>query len=274
MRKLTKLRIDEVSAVDKSANPGSKILFWKRDNGDAVLQHDDGAFSYLPSWALPPQRSYRLFNDIINKVADVNDPYKEPRAAEDDVPDDYQEDVINPKLHSMVAALIVALPSLTEEKAMHFILHTPHGRRMYEHFSKAKDTSMLDIAKVIAITEQALLARAPEPREFAKLYENDIEFRKQWRDLTEAKHLLALQRVGKGTATLTPTSVEVGNTNVADDSAEAIRLLREMAEEQHKTFEQVFSAPENRKLAARTYTSHHRSSTSGSELQGDSWARE
>jgi len=61
-------------------------------------------------------------------------------------------------------------------------------------------------------------------------------------------------------ATLTPTSTEVGNTLVSDDSAEAVRLLQEMADKQHRTFEQVFSDPQNRKLAAATYTRAHRSS--------------
>jgi len=106
----------------------------------------------------------------------------------------------------------------------------------------------VDIAKVIAITEQALLARAPAPRDFAKLYENDIEFRKQWQTITEAKHLLAL---GKGMASLTPTSVEVGSSQTSDDSAEAIKQLNEMAVKNGQSFEQVFAHPDNRKLAMR-----------------------
>jgi Ser-tRNA(Ala) deacylase AlaX len=69
----------------------------------------------------------------------------------------------------------------------------------------------------------------------------------------------------------TPTSTEVGSTSTSDDSAEAIRQLNEMAEEQHRTFEEVMLDPANKELAGRTYTSHHRpSSTSGSELQ---WSR-
>jgi Ser-tRNA(Ala) deacylase AlaX len=87
----------------------------------------------------------------------------------------------------------------------------------------------------------------------------------------EAGYVKALTNVkAKGMASLEPTFTEVGNTNVADDSAEAVRLLKEMAEKQHRTFEQVFSDPENKALAGRTYTSAHRpnsSSTSGDELQ-------
>ena len=102
-------------------------------------------------------------------------------------------------------------------------------------------------------------------KSFSQKFENDLDFRKQWRDLTEVKHSMAL---AKGMATLTPTSTEVGNTNFSDDSAEAVRLLSEMAEKQGRKFEEVFADPAKAKLAAQTYTAHHRSSTSGGELQG------
>jgi hypothetical protein len=61
-------------------------------------------------------------------------------------------------------------------------------------------------------------------------------------------------------ASLEPISVEVGNTLVSDDSAEAVKQLQEMCEKQGRSFETVFSDPANAKLAARTYTQHHRSS--------------
>jgi hypothetical protein len=71
-------------------------------------------------------------------------------------------------------------------------------------------------------------------------------------------------------ASLEPTSVEVGSSETSDDSAEAVRLLAEMAEKQGRSFEQVFSDPANKELTARTYRAQQRptaSSTSGSELQ-------
>jgi hypothetical protein len=125
----------------------------------------------------------------------------------------------------------------------------------------------------IGFAEQALMAQVAkrddesDAKAFTRKFENDLEFRKQWRDPTEAKHLLSL---GKGMATLKPTSTEVGNTSVSDDSAEAIRLLNEMATKQGRKFEDVFADPNNKALAGRTYTGAHRptaSSTSGSELQ-------
>ena len=86
------------------------------------------------------------------------------------------------------------------------------------------------------------------------MYENDIDFRKNWAAITEAKQLLALRYTNKSMATLTPTGTETGNTNVSDDSFEAARLLREMAEKQGKKFEDVFADPNNKALAGRTYS--------------------
>ena len=91
-----------------------------------------------------------------------------------------------------------------------------------------------------------------------------------YRVVQQAGHVAALDQVNKGMATLKPTSVEVGSTETNDDSAEAVRLLMEMAEKQGRSFEDVFADPNNKALAGRTYTSAHRpnhSSTSGSELQ-------
>ncbi len=250
VRKLTKLRIDEVSAVIKGANPGAKVLIRKSE--------DDGPLS---------------FNDIMLRKAENDDISDENMIDPNDTPTS-----LLPKLNDMVLAMVRAEPSLSEEHALFHILHSPHGRKLAEHLnniSKGETMPQVDIMKVIAITEDALMAQAKlhkrydesDAKAFARVYENDIDFRKQWRDLTEAKHVVAL---GKGMATLTPTSTEVGNTNVKSDAAEAVRLLTEMAEKQHRSFEQVFTDPANAKLARQTYTAHHRptaSSTSGDELQ-------
>ena len=52
-RLLRNLRIDEISSVDRGAGEGCRIMLYKRDNGDAVLKHDN-----IPQGA-------RLFNDIM-----------------------------------------------------------------------------------------------------------------------------------------------------------------------------------------------------------------
>jgi hypothetical protein len=135
----------------------------------------------------------------------------------------------------------------------------------------------VDIMKVISITEEALLAQAKlhkrydesDAKAFSKLYENDIEFRKQWQIVTEAKHSLALAK-SIPTMSVTPVSVEVGSTLTSDDSMEAVRQLKALAEKQHRTFEEVFADPANKELAGKTYTGAHRptvSSPSYREMQ-------
>jgi hypothetical protein len=270
MRKLTKLRIDDVSSVDKGANPGSKILFWKRDNGDAVLKHDNGEYSYLPSWALGDTHQPLLFNDAMRKAA-VSDPLRGDREEDSDAK-------LTNKLQEFASLLVKVDPTKTEERHLFDLIHTAHGRKLAEHLNNIskKDTDpmpQIDIAKAVSILEEVLLAQAPDARTFAKKFESDIEFRKQWQTVSEAKQLLAL----KGMATLTPTQVggnDAFDTSVADSSAKAVRLLNEMAAKNGSSFEIEFAKPSNSKLSAATYTHAHRSSTSGSELQGDSWARE
>jgi hypothetical protein len=62
--------------------------------------------------------------------------------------------------------------------------------------------------------------------------------------------------------------VRLGNTSVAEDSAEAVRLLGEMAAKNGRSFETEFADPINRKLAMRTYTASHRSSGNTDYLEG------
>lgn len=252
-RILRNLRIDEVSCVLKGANPGSKVLIRK--------SADKPDFWDVP---LPPQPRLLLFNDIIVAKAAKDDDVTGDHASDDDKN-------LSGKLRAMVSALITAAPSLREDQAMSFLLHSPHGRKLAEHLNNIiskteKDPPMMpqvNIMKLIEVTEQGLMAQVTQRdgesyhQSFARRYENDISFRKQWAALTDAKHLMAL---GKGMASLTPTSTSVGDTSVADDSAEAVRLLSEMAARNGRSFEQVFADPANAKLARQTYTQHHRSS--------------
>jgi hypothetical protein len=127
-----------------------------------------------------------------------------------------------------------------------------------------------NILKIATIMEDALNAQVIRKdgesfaQAFAKKYEGDLEFRKSWASVTEAKHTVAMS---KGMASLTPTSTAVGSTLVADDSAEAVRQLQEMCVRQGRTFEQVFADPANSALAQKTYTSAHRSSINTDYLE-------
>jgi hypothetical protein len=186
VKKLTKLRIDEVSCVLKGANPGAKVLIRKADDDE---------------WWCPPQRrTSKSFDEIMAK-ADAND----------------------------------------------------------DITVKTKKEQPMDIAKLVSVTEQVLMAQVNKrddesyAKAFSRRYENDQTFREQWRDVTEAKHLISMQSTTKSMATLTPTHTEVGSSEFETDSAEAIRLLNEMATKQGLSFEQVFAHPDNRKLAMATY---------------------
>jgi hypothetical protein len=262
MRMLTQLRIDEVSAVLKGASEGARVLIQKVDKP---------ANFYAP-------RSYLTFNEAMEKQ--LLEKLSEAEAAEDvRDEDDYKK--LSNKLRAMVEAMIVAEPTLTKEAATHHLLHTARGRDLAEHLNNLskKDTPpMLDISKIIPALEEGLLAQAKlskrdgesDAKAFDRLYMNDIEYRKSWVTITEAKHAIALSKSLPNIMSTTPTSTEVGNTNVSDDSAKAVRLLQEMAERQHKTFEEVFLDSSNAELAARTYTLAHRpnkSSPSYSELE-------
>lgn len=244
-KQLTKLVINEVSSVDRGANEGAKVLLWKRDDTDDTPL---------------------LFNDII-KLTDAED---DRRKEKDEDSTGNNDDKLSDKLKDMVDALIVAAPSLDRQAAAHFLMNHPQGRKLAEHLnniSKTERNTPMDIFKVISITENALMAGITKRdgenyhTAFARKFENDIEFRKQWRDLNEAKQLHGYLKSYPNMMGTTPTSVEVGATNVESDAEKAYGRLMEMAEAQHKPaptltvaqlFARVMADPANVKLASRS----------------------
>jgi hypothetical protein len=191
-------------------------------------------------------------------------------AAVDEPATNINQSTLADKLEGMIDAMLMSAPTLDRQEAAHYLLHSPHGRRLYEHLSKTMESNPVpqqtDISKLIPIMEEALMAQAKlhkrhdesEAKAFSRFYESNLEYRKQWQTLTEAKHLQAL-RTTKALASLEPTSVVVDGSETS--AAKAVAALTAMCEAQHKTFEQVFSDPANSKLAAATYSSAHRSST-------------
>jgi hypothetical protein len=212
-------------------------ILYKRDNG---IDDDPHSFNSI---------MLRKLNDDITDE-NMIDPNDTPSS-------------LLPKLNDMVQAMVMAEPTLTEEHALFHILHSPHGRKLAEHLNNLtkKDPPMIDLRKLIPITEDALMStvvkRDGERFDTALRPEDDIDFRRDWQTITDVKHSLALSSTTKSMASLTPTSTEVGSSSVSDDSAEAVRQLQEMADKQRRTFTQVFEDPANRALANRTYTKHH-----------------
>jgi hypothetical protein len=108
VRILRNLRIDEVAAVVKGANQGAKVLIRKMDDSDPRNW----------DWDDTPEGSY-LFDDIMFGKQDDDDPQRT-----NTIDDDKK---LSGKLREMVAAMITAVPSLSEEHAMH--LSGPIGRQ-------------------------------------------------------------------------------------------------------------------------------------------------
>ena len=85
------------------------------------------------------------FSKLNIAKADVSDPLRGPR----DEPDD---DKVSPKLRAMVAAMVKADPTKSEEEHLYHLLPTAHGRRLAEHLNNLskRETKMptVDIMKL------------------------------------------------------------------------------------------------------------------------------
>jgi hypothetical protein len=194
----------------------------------------------------------------------------------------------------MVAAMVTADPSRTEEEHLYRLLHTAHGRNLAVHLNSLSKgdtkpmTQHVDIFKLSNIASVAEISKAIikgdaeiSEMDFTKMLQGHAKLTKSAGESIGAafERILTAPENGelrkayvatKGMASVEVTSTEVGSTLVSDDSAKAIKLLQQMADKQRRSFEQVFADPANAKLAAATYTSAHRptvSSTSGDELQ-------
>lgn len=270
-RKLTKQEALEIYGIDidnvvkRDDDVLRQVRIRKSD--DTPLLFDD----------VMKQRRQQQWIEENYAVRKANEPRADTDEQRTNIIDD--SDKVSAKIKDLAASMIAASSGkITEQQATHFILNTPHGRKMYEHFSKSrKDNPMhINIHKLmpaIEIMEEGLQARAKLERHdgesvaksFTRLYEGDLDFRRTCKTVQEAKHFVALTKVN-----VMPTSVvstEVGNTNVPDDSAKAIAQLNAQAERAHRTFEEEFLDPANAGLAEATYRRPTASSTSGSELQ-------
>jgi hypothetical protein len=226
-RLLKNLRIDEVSCTIKGANPGAKVM----------IRKSDGPL---------------MFNDIMAKAND-------PRSGQPpNSPTDAPKAPLSAQLDELVAEMIAATGGdLHPDRARRWILHTTQGQALLAQHTKKKEEQpmpQVDIMKAIGTMEEVLNAQVTrrDGETFAKAFTRKIEtdevYRRQWSDLGDAKMAVAMS---KSMPTLTPTST--------DDSAEAVRLLQQMAAKNGRSFEAEFGDPANATLAARTYTSHHSS---------------
>lgn len=273
-RKLTKLRIDEVSAVLRGAGEGCEVRLMKAHDARTQRQR---------------------FTDTFRKALEPQDPDNG-----DDIGD--TDAKLSPELQRHINALILAVPTVTREQAANFLLHTSHGRELLRTLSTVKSSSntrkeppmdreqglrkivkesggLLRVAKVIAVTgdangisEHELSALAFEeakkhalPGErpntaFARWYSEPAQL-----DLRKAIQIAKSTPVDKAYPQLMdmkPVTVETGSSATADDSAEAYAQLQTMANAMRarspeltiaQCFARVFEDQANAALAAKAH---------------------
>src|SRR5437660_5934769 len=114
---LTKLRIDEVSAVNRGAGKDCRIVLMKRD---------DQNFRSVATGAIYP-RAGRSFLDMLNAPADDSE-------NDDDVDRDDDDDELEKRADhaaSTVADLLVEAGSFPHRSAaLHHLLRTNHGQAL------------------------------------------------------------------------------------------------------------------------------------------------
>jgi hypothetical protein len=151
---LTKLKINEISSVDRGAGEGVKIVLMKRHDPSTL----DGA----------SRRRRKRLNEIFRKArseydeemsspgfsrdparTDTAESNEDAGATERRNEDRYEdreeatqehdvvatEPVLAPRLQQMVDAIRTHAPNLSEPEVVHFLLHTARGRDVAEHLS-------------------------------------------------------------------------------------------------------------------------------------------
>jgi hypothetical protein len=229
-----------------------------------------------------------LFDDILLRDQPLADDNIERTNTEDD------DKKLSAKLKEIVAAMVAAAPSLHPQHAMRWLMHSEQGRALLsQHTTKGDTMPQVDIAKIIPVLEDALMAQAKLDRRvkkngntetdaeaFSRRYTDDIDFRKQWRDISETKQLLALAQTKSypNLMNVVPVSTEIGDTNT-DGTAEATKAAAQLAalvEDQRRLaptlntsqlYERVYADPTNKAIVHRAHRRPTASSTSGDELQ-------
>ena len=136
-------------------------------------------------------------------------------AADDNDDDTIDEATVSPELERHAAAIVAVTPNFTREQALHFLMFSPHGRRIAEHLS--------GISKKGPTT----MNRADELRDIAK----------QYGVVAIAKHI-----IDDGSA---HGITEAEFTKLIDDAAQKTRLP---GERPGSAFSRYFSAPEQVEL--------------------------
>lgn len=131
MRRLTKLRIDEVSLCTKGAGDGTRVLIQKNHDGShrETLRRMFGSIDFGKVRIAAP-------DDIDDDTDDLDD---EIEVDEADAP------ALPEKLEQYAAAICAAAPGFSREQALHFLMHSHNGRALARHLqevTKRKESPM------------------------------------------------------------------------------------------------------------------------------------
>jgi hypothetical protein len=283
---LTRLKITEVSAVDRAAGDGTKILLMKRDDDRPrskphVERHARRLRKFQEVFDSPDPKRGRSFNDIMKAKADHDandDPIRPPAATH---------------CASTAADLLVESGRFPHRTAaLDHLLNTTRGAALLQRMSKKETTPMdtvYDIMKagsiagfcaavvakrrtsisqddlVSAVGKVARELRWPELSEaqaYAKVDADPIEGPVLRQAVNVTKASLAETMLGPGlpvTVVGTPAAMldAVGNdqSEVEQARAELMRIGRKQypRSSENEVFERAFSDPRNATLVARLY---------------------
>jgi hypothetical protein len=273
-RILTKLRIDEISCVVKGSNPGAKVMIRKADDDTPFQQGLRNIFAK----AFTPE----------NRTNTIDDNKK-----------------LSGKLKEMVAAMVIADPSKTEEQHLFSLLHSPHGRRLAEHLNElskkgapmSRTEEMATMHKFIKSTAGGFTSIAKHivaeggtgltEHEFTELWKSDAggnsafvkEFegpRNERHDAYDVVHNAShLKAAGyPNLMSVEVVSTETGSTLTSSDAYKAADQLKALVEAQRakaptltteQLYDTVYRDPANRTITARAHPTM--SSPSGDALQ-------
>jgi hypothetical protein len=273
-RKLTRLRVDEISSVDKAANDGARIVLMKRHSNASHRERLRNIFEAVDfskvKFAPPPED-------------DVDDEDKELEE---------EQDALSPQLEQYVSALLTANPNLSRQDVVNFLLYTAHGRTLATHMStitttKRKETTMDRTEQLQSIVKQhggvhamaKLFVAANKAfggvteAEFTKLIDDEAQKTRMagerpasaFARYYSAPENLELRKAIQITKNVSLEPVQVGGADAMDvdtDRSKAMLQLQALAEQQRQrsptltpaqAFERVFTDQANAELAARAH---------------------
>jgi hypothetical protein len=269
-RRLTKLRVDEVSLVDKAANQHARIAFWKRDDVERAYRKIFGVST--PGDALRAALHKAAAKSALPKPKDLADDEADDVHEGDDgeEADDETEVAASKHLLQTIAGLLVQAGSAPDQQSALFrLMHTARGAELFRRLNKLrKEKTMPDsIDAVIQDYGVVRLAKSiAEGGSTGGMSEHDFvaavdAFAKSKGSNFVAMYTaqdddgLAIRRatqILKGFGTTGPMreAVAGGDAYQALEMKASDLRKRDPTLTKEQAFAKAFSAPENRALAA------------------------